>query len=638
MRKGILFFLLVAVVAMAVPAGARAPIIGELPAVVIGDNEDQLAGDTSVRVMKFEDIFNLKTTVTWQNGLPDTNKHVYYTTSDVDATPLYLASDDVALIDPMSTVDAAALEAAGTTPTGGEITKSDGSFFWLTLINDAINQAATTPATNAYDANATDNGVAIGSYPALSTGETDSLRTVTLYAVESETLPVDDASLVGKGDFTVYSMAYDDDRFAGREIVYTIDFSPTDQYVPVSASPAWTGITDAPSKQVNPTTGDLEVTCATGNTDIRYGGWQSSGDAFAPLPVIPATGMSGRILEMAAVVGNDDVTDADDCPMFRLFYVAASGGHTGGAQFLTRAVDTGVLTPNTASGAKTFYVYWAVPLDLSEYGDGEGVSTIGSIVTGKPEMGGGTDGRDYYIQFDVIDNPGSGDDSGTVYLSSITVSAVPEPVGAADTIIWPTDIAFTDAANGYIPLTGDPFGKGLSHAAVTAGGLELSGMAVGADPKTGYGYVLTDPAAMTAAGQMTADADRLVRMRIQAASADVNTQSFFRMVSWMKGTNGASGLFMTDQFGPNKAKSWTASLGGPSVMDAPAVPKAAGSEVDTYHYTHTGDNGMGAFVQVQLDAFQANPAPAAWLTVWSPEVDSIMTISEVRLDAFSGRP
>lgn len=627
MRKGILFFLLVAVVAIAVPAGARAPIIAELPPIVIGDAEDTLSGDTSVRIMKYEDIFDLETRVTWQNGLTDDEKHVFYTTDDADGTPLYLASDGAGLVAPLTTAEAADL-ALGNDPGAGEVT-GGGGFFSFSLINDAINQVATAPITDLEATPVNDNYVPIASYPAGSTGAVDSLRTVTLWAAEVDSFPTD-AGLVSAGsDFTVYSMSETSDGLAGSEIVYEFTFDGTDTYTPFTYSDS--GI-DSATMVVDPSTGDLTVETVDGdsNTNIIYGGWQSSTDGTgAGLdPVVPADGMDGSIFQMAAVVGNDDAATGAACPHFRLGYDAAGGGHQGYVWFVSNANSN--LLPTAGSGAQTYYAFWDTPTDLSEYGDGEGVATAGATFgSGQAVLTDTDDARSYILKFDVIDAPGGGD-GGTVYLQSVVVSKIPTPATVADEVTFPTDVDFVTA--GYTPIAAAQFGFALGQASVSANSMTLGGQASG--QSDGYAYVLPVPSNMPTAAQINADPNTLMKMSVTATS-EVETMSFWRMVIRLVTSSSVRhSAYAVDQFGGNKIKNWSDSAGGSSVLDASAVPKAAGSTVDTYLFTHTG--AVGAFAVPELDAFQINPN-LSWSN-WNDNLIGTMTVSEVSVQGLSYTP
>lgn len=642
MRKGFLFILMVvALVALAVPVAARAPIIEELPSVIIGDAEDQLTADTAVRLMRFPDIFDMSSSswIEWRNGLADADKHVYYTTSDEATGPLYLASNLTAFVTPMTAAQVALLE-GGTEPGGGEIT-TDGTFFWVSLMNDAIAQEATTPPTNAYTEVTADNGTSIADYPAGSTG-TASERTVTLYAIEVESFPTT-AGLHDDASFVVTSVQdHADQRGAGVVELFSVTCDGGDQDW---VHPPYPEDDDVePFDTVVTTEGWLGIDCTGTPTKLGYGFWQSSDAAHSgvcPVPVVSADGMTGRLYRARAVVHNETVSSGADCPQYRLRYSSMANSHQGGAWVITRADDTSVYAPTTGNPVDLL-VYWELPLDLSECGDSEKLATLGTNATVAASTGQAwdveTDGRAYWLQFDAIDAPAQNDD-GVVAIESLDVISLVAPATQTPTAEWGgSGTAFNAANDGFITTDvwgasmedAVTFGFGYGYGNVTASNIELGAMASG--NSTGYIYASTEPGNMTAATKVPCDANKLVRTTIDLSSSAVNETGMWRILVYAKESTGAGNrvMYMEDWFMPTLTKSLTDALGGPTFMDAPAVPKAAGSIVSVYYFTHDG-GPSGSFLHPHIDTFE-KVASRPW-TAWPKPTDGHMTITSITMES-----
>jgi hypothetical protein len=635
MRKGFLFILMVvAFAALAVPASALAPVIGELPTLIIGDAEDVSTGDTGVRLMRYVNALNLKSpdVIEWRNGLDDADKKVWYTTSDVDTGAMYLLDGDSSgeFVEPIDATGVADL-AAGDNP-GESIT--DGGSFWLSLMNDEINQAAATPALGAAIADVEVNGVDQSAYPAGSTGDPDSARTITLYACEVESYPTT-PSLVDSGDFVVWSRIGADEGGVSQEEIFTEDFDATSQWVGSGFDS--TTVEEFPySATAAGLTIDCTGTAAAGT--VGYGAWASGDSAHPgiPVPVVPAAGMSGRMFRMTATISNDTATVATDCPQYRLIWQSIMNTHQGYAWMITRPADSaGVYAPTTAGDVDTT-VYWEVPLELSECGDSGAMATLGT----DPTIGARTaeawdltdDGRDYFLQFDAIDSAAQ-DDEGNISMSHIEVYAVSRPADQTPDAEWGgSGTAFNAGDDGFFTLdgSGTAFGIGEGTATVSATDVVMSATSTG---NTGYnGVIAYNAIADNAAAPVAFAADTLYRVSVDATS-DVNTCGIWRVVVWAKeGSTGANThAYIVDQYAPKKTKNVTDALGGPSFMSAPAVPTATGSMVSSYLYSHDGGAADGAIVP-QVDIYDA--AAPAWSN-WAVPQDGDLTISSITVEALT---
>ena len=632
MRKGFLFIVMVvAFAALAVPASALAPVIDALPTLIIGDAEDVLGTDTGVRLMRYVNAINLNGVIEWRNGLDDADKKVWYTTSDADTGAMYLldGGPDGEFVEPLDTAGVAVL-VGGDDP--GDPSITDEGSFWLSLMNDEINQAAAAPmvpALGAEIADVEDNGVDQDDYPVDSTGA-NSERTITLYACEVESYPTT-ASLVASGGFVVSSVASGPDSGGPEvELIFEEALGAASEWVP-SGFDSDT-VQDFPKVQ---SADGLGIDC-TGNAaagTVGYGAWATSDDAHegVPVPVVPATGMSGRMFRMTATLGNNVATAATDCPQYRLIWQSIINSHQGYVWMITRPADTaGTHAPTTAGDVETT-VYWEVPLSLSEYADDGALATIGTSSVGDRTQEAWDltdDGRDYFLQFDAIDSAAQTDE-GIISLSHIEVYAVSRPADATPDAEWSaTGTAFNAGDDGFFTLDGNgtAFGIGEGVATVSAADIVLTAIGTGT---TGYNGVIAYNAVPDNAAAPTAfAADTLYRVSVDATS-DVDTCAIWRVVIWAKeGAGPNTHAYTVDQFAPTKTKNLTDSLGGPTFMAGPAVPEATGSTVSSYLYSHGGGTA-GSSIVPQVDIYDA--APHAW-TGWAAVQDGDLTISSITVE------
>lgn len=637
MRKGFLSILMVvAIAALAVPASALAPVIDDLPTLIIGDEEDVLGTDTGVRLMRYVNALNLKSVITWNNGLDDADKRVWYTTSDVDDAggPMYLLDDGADFVDPIDATDVANLTGSGDPGSLGSIT--DAGNFWVSLMNDTINQVATTPADSASTADVEVSGVDQGDYPAGSTGAA-SERTITLYACEVESYPTT-ASLVASDDFVVSSVASDYDSGGDTaELIYEEALGADSDWVPSGFdSPT---VEEFPQVQSADGVG-IDCTGDASAGTVGYGAWATSDDSHAgiPVPVVPADGMTGRMFRMTATLGNSAATAATDCPQYRLIWQSIVNSHQGYVWMITRPADTaGVHAPTTAGDVDTT-VYWEVPLSLSEYGDSGGLASMGadSGVQAHATAAGiawdlTEDGRDYFLQFDAIDAAAQTDE-GIISLSNIEVYAVSRPADATPDAEWGgSGTAFDAGDDGFFTLDGNgtAFGIGEGVATVSAGDIVMTAIGTGT---TGYnGVIAYNAVADNAAAPAAFEADTLYRVSVDATS-DVDTCAIWRVVVWAKeGTGGNTHAYTVDQFAPTKTKNITDGLGGPTFMAGPAVPAATGSTVSSYLFSHDG-GASGASIVPQVDIYDA--AAHGW-TAWDAVQDGDLTISSITVEGLT---
>jgi hypothetical protein len=326
------------------------------------------------------------------------------------------------------------------------------------------------------------------------------------------------------------------------------------------------------------------------------------------------------------------VSSAADCPQYRLVYQSIMNTHQGVLWVLTRAGDAGVYAP-TSSDADGIDVsaFWEVPTDLSECGDSEALATIGTNATigARPNEAWDLtdDGRDYFLQFDVIDAPGQ-DDDGVCALSNVEVWSMPRPADTTPTDEWGSGgTDFDDSSDGFVTITDTAatFGLGLGFADVSATEIELGSSASGG---TGYMYAIPDVTAISGVGTAVADG-MLYRVSIDASSDTVNDTGMWRMVTYLRKTSSGVNThsYSTDQFAPTKTKNVTDPLGGPTIMQAPAVPKSTGSTVSVYILAHTAVE-TDAVVTPMVDTYEA--ASRSW-TNWNIQ-DGHMTVTSLTIE------
>ncbi|MBN1868025.1 hypothetical protein JW916_12125, partial [Candidatus Sumerlaeota bacterium] len=280
MKKGLLLALLmVAVVAMAFPAHAKAPIIKDLPDIVIGDTNDINGSGTSAeRLYRYLNIANLldANVIEWLNGAP-LSEHYVFLYQPTASEPTIQASTDAALLDQLTGAEYTALLGSGTVPAVGDnLIDYTTSFTYLSLMNTDI--VGTLPS-DAYSATAAANGMATGSIPSGDFGDTD-LILVAAEVPLSTTSP----TLVSESPdaFTVTTVMDSDDYTTGAtDVLFDFQF-------PGGSVENWYALTNfgladfgAATSSIDTTNGGIgwDATGAGGGAlGANYGTWYLSDD------------------------------------------------------------------------------------------------------------------------------------------------------------------------------------------------------------------------------------------------------------------------------------------------------------------------------------------------------------------------
>jgi len=581
-KKGFLLSLLVvAVVAIAVPAGARAPIVNPLPDIIIGDLGGDYHTTTGLRLLRYLNIANVgaEDWIKTQNGMGTTNLSIYYASYsaivDPDSSVLIKASNTTAIIEPLTDVQRAILTGSLLPPLGEAKKINGGGFAWLSLINTAT---TSEPLTDAYSATVLANGMVSGDFPA----GWDTPSTLTIYALERAWDGAATVPLLATASSLAWSAINVDDRLGSASPLVDLDFSTgTNGWVPGSPAPL---LPDYDVVGAFHNGSGLAFTAPGDNTTAIYGLWQSGTGGTTVAPFIDADEVTvgeNSMLHLTATLGSVAATAAD-CPGYRILYAADAFQHIGGVLASTFAAGGPSYAP--AIGAPfDVHLYWEVPYSLTQYKDGELLSDFSTVNPGLADV------RDYKLQWELVDQEAA--DAGDIWLSRVQVEALTAPVGNAPAIAWGgTDVPFNDALQGFQESLKQPVIGGVTwprgKVVYGPGGTFLD---IGAGSGvTGYQEAAPRPAAFGVGLEWTAD--RLVRYRSTwAAATNVNSCPQLRIVVIVWRGAAAANLVWVDEFGGNGGAKFFMALAGMTSQEAPAAPKATGSVLRTYYWTHGGN-------------------------------------------------
>jgi hypothetical protein len=646
MKKGFLLILLVvAVLAMALPVGARAPLVKPIGPVIIGDVDD---GDfdavSGKRLMRYLNVVGLDSEefIETRNGMGIANLSVYYVSYTVEANPhnsmVVQASDDVGLIEPLTALDRSFLTGSLVEPDNAPAKNlaRDG-FTWLSLVNIAIHDqigSGTLPAS-IYDAdfNTDIMGVLPVDYPA----GYDALSTITVYAYEQAFDGVTTIPLLGSGSFSVDSVSGAFDSNVTTSSLYSQDTMTSDPgwFNTTATSPTYA---ERPGSFI-PGVGLAFNAQGAGQTELGFGEF-TSGDGVSPFaaPVIDAdTGTvgPGNILHMTCTIGADAATAAE-CPGWRILYGSDVLTHLGGVAGSTQAADLdGIHAPSSGSPID-IELFWAVPYALTGYDDEGGEDD--RLATFSEINAAFSDARDYKILWSLVD--GEVEDSGLIYLQNVEVEVMSVPPGKGADLAWgPGGRAFNDATGlGWFATGQSKPGLALGEVDIDAAGIDLRCVDQAGLAATGYAETTLNVLNLTPqrVGEAASwAADRLVRYKYTLASTtNVNQSPMVRCLGLVY-PSGAEvnlpirSLVYVDQFGADvTAKFWLEDAG---LVDdpVPGVPKASGSQLASYFYTHNGDGGVASRLYPTIDAYNAGLYPSAVVPTFPASEGA------VRLSAFS---
>lgn len=610
MKKGFFVALLmVAVVAMGLPAGATAPTIADLPSIIIGDTGDVYGSGatTAMRLFRYLNVLNLSnpSVIEQHNSTDLADLHVWMMANTTSEPAEIVASNETVFVANVTEAEYATLTAAsGTVPAGKEITDSTGGFYWLSLMNKTISDATTaTAATGAYTATAQANGTAEGlGWPAGSTGDANPVDMV-LLAYDGPIDSVVTGTLVAEGDFTVFTIPGDDATSGGRTPIITATFDGGDVegwYCNPSALSNGSDLLDG-TQLIDSTAGAIGWNCGSA-TGVPGGGayvgtWYLGDDGTAAKFLIPGdeeTIGPDKILCARATLTTDQ-TVATSVGGWRLIAISWLTVHwTGISVFSVATADanTAAIDVPLSGSPLEGQIYWAVPYELAGMGDGEAMETgdFSSLIN-PPD-----DGRDYNLTFDVVDI----DDAGTLLMDAVAIESMARPADRTPQVQYGAGgIDFNDANDGYAAL-GEAslvaLGLTAGTGSVTASRITLT-MGTMAD-LGGYYKASPSPVNITATGKFVEVANDLVRVSYNLTSPAPNICPNVRLQAHVFPDSQVAfdNTIWYDQIGPFDSKGIFA---GPS--NAVGVPRATGSDIDCYRYTH--NTGGSRYLMFDLDAY-----------------------------------
>jgi hypothetical protein len=405
MKKGlILTLLVVALLAIALPAGARAPIIGDIEKIVVGDNEGAVGG---MGIIRYIAAFRLAgDVVDWNNDDSYTTDlfHAYIHNATPGVVDVRTCNPQ-GIIDPLTDLELTALLAAGAMPAASaRITSStaDGSYQFLDMsfIDTTRHPAITDP----YGADPAVDGVTQDDYAA----QTD----LTLVCgVTSGTKLVTSSKMI-----TVLCQSSVDDSMEPN-IIQVVQYGFT------GGADGWTYTDLAPTFTAAPQhdsgTGIGFNLAAAAGGGITFGSWKS------PADIAGTTAATDGFVFRALGELESTSASSDGCPGWRMTFANTGFSHYGKISMTTRNTQpTGEVNAPFAGTPIEGKIYWDPPLHLTDMGDAEGQA--GGFVG---------DFRDYKISFDCLGTTG---DQGILTLETMTVGKLPRPATIAADIKWGT--------------------------------------------------------------------------------------------------------------------------------------------------------------------------------------------------------
>ena len=317
-KKGLLLsVLVVAVVAIAVPAGARAPIVNPLPDIIIGDLGGDYHSTTGLHLLRYLNITNIGAEgwIKTQNSMGTTNLSIYYASYsaivDPDSSVLIKASNTTAIIEPLTDVERQILTGSLLAPLGEAKKINGGGFAWLSLINTVT---TSEPLTDAYSATVLANGMVSGDFPA----GWDAPSTLTIYALERAWDGAATVPLLSTASSLAWSVIGAYDRQGSTNPLADLDFSAgANGWVPGSPGPS---LPDYDVVGAFHNGSGLAFTAPGDNTVAIYGLWQSGTGGTTVAPFIDADEVSvgeNSMIHLTATLGSDAATAAA-CPGYRI--------------------------------------------------------------------------------------------------------------------------------------------------------------------------------------------------------------------------------------------------------------------------------------------------------------------------------
>jgi len=549
MKKGlILALLMVAMVSLVIPAGAKAPIVYSLPDVIVGDNNNaEGTGFTPTNgdyvVLRFIDAFDLANSriINWNNDDSYTTdlKKVFWTVSADPETTLGVFTE-AGYVDAITAGEWTALT-GGTPPADpalNVIQQVTGD--WKTAVSFVDLEVSPMAEADLFVADTAVTSLTSGVYVYSGTADYSKVVTVKMAAVMTSGTKVV-GNFTGTGnqswdEFTVTCTKTAADSAKTKDVVIDHDLTgATDKA-------NWTFVnTGMPSYVSLPTS----VSDATGiGFNIGTVAADKTGHARWDSAFDTVPGDEAVVYCMTATLASTAAT-SDDCPGFRLYFKNRASTHVGGVYFRhkSNAIQFGgeELAPFTSNN-KQVKLLWAVPATMTEHADGE--------VLSKVDFDGGwngtndTDARSYQVTFELIGDAG---DAGRITMPAVLVESFASPafgtlMKAPDgkNLAWGTPAVDTTLPTGRSFLDGtgawkaDTFGAALAwtqaNPTITASAMTL---ACAADGTAGSYSRATQggiASATTPQNVLVPEAGHTYRLTFEAKSGNVKTTPWYRCV------------------------------------------------------------------------------------------------------------
>ena len=430
MKRGLkLALVALALVAMAAPVIARAPVVKPLPIVIIGD-EDAGDNDGTLYLMRHNDILNFGSSeyVEWNNTTYTSDTFHVYMLPLADAESSPRASTDVGLVDNMTNAayvdlaDSAVLPAASMDMTYWN--SSADNFFMLSLIDDYINQMASTPMTDSYSAVVATHGVDRGAtYGSSFAAKTDVLFVAAVTSGTGKAV-IDSA---GGMDTTIWTVAgaTDSTTPTGIRKVFE-DHAPVDDWYNNTGTAGSTEGAYPGTIWAQTTTSGVGVgyyVTGADSTNMTFGSWAMLDSTFAAF-IVPhdgGGGLTSPVLEFLMTL-QADAASPELCPPWRFFITNGAFSHT---VALEMGTPSGHLAAPYAGSPYIGRVYVNTPYQLSEMGDDGWVAQSQWLAPGHPDLA--NDGRNYALQFDLMLPAGANEDRATFLITAVDVYAFEQP-------------------------------------------------------------------------------------------------------------------------------------------------------------------------------------------------------------------
>ena len=570
MKKEIIITLLmVTIVAWAASTSAVAPVIPNLPSVIIGDIGDVSgSGTTALHLLRYENILDLGASVKRTNNPSTTTfMKVFYTTSNEAVK----AGNSAAVAQAMTDTDLTNL-LSGTAPGATRQINNPATDSMLSLISGAVGTFASihaaTPAAN---------GATTAALTAAGVLTTPTI--LTLYATDYFMA----TDKVGSGTMVVYSAIDAKDSPSPADVVVypggDITAPGHDGWVYDNGTAAQVG--PNANLQTVPSTVTANgigfkglATYATGKSQ-GYSSWAHTGNGTILTHAIDMD--SSKIFRATLTLGGN-ATAPKLCPSYRILFLSTGFAHVGGFQVTTTSgtIDThsAFNYPSASNPIVTTRMYWAVPKTMNQYGDGEKAATVA----------GAEDKRDYYMTFDAMQMEAG--DIGVLTLNNVVIAKTARPANVIPAIAWGSGArAFNEAETAWAGTGNDGnTAWGPGNVIVTADAVSMTMVYIRSSV-----FAQASPRVNETAGYPAWTSNKLVRVTYLLNSSKVDTCPQIRMfvLPWRVplGTYKIGNTLWGEALDPSVWRQWYPQNLGLGLAGSPKTPADGGSLLETYIYT-----------------------------------------------------